>query len=41
MDIGTEIDLDQYDDDINTAPQHLSNTTVPTVSSSNRELLSK
>ncbi len=41
MDIDAEIDLEQYDDDINTVPQHISNTTTAGTISSNRELLSK
>jgi hypothetical protein len=40
MDVSTEIDLEQHDDDINTVPQRFSNTTtIATVSALNRELL--
>jgi hypothetical protein len=41
MDVDPEIDLEQYDDDINTVPQQVSNTTMTSTISSNRELLSK
>jgi hypothetical protein len=41
MDIDAEIDLEQYDNDINVIPQHISNTTTASGISSNRELLSK
>jgi hypothetical protein len=36
-----EVDLDQFDDDVNTVPQHISNTTTASSITSNRELLSK
>ena len=36
-----EIDLEQYDDDINTVPQQVSNTATASSITSNRELLSK
>jgi hypothetical protein len=41
MDIDAEIDLEQSDDDTNTVPQQVSNTTTVSGISSNRELLSK
>jgi hypothetical protein len=36
-----EIDLEQYDDDINTVPQQVSNAATASSITSNRELLSK
>lgn len=41
MDVDTEIDLEQYDDDIHTLSQHSSHTTTASSITSNRELLSK
>lgn len=41
MDVDHVIELDSYDDDMNSVPVHLSTTTTVTNAASNRELLSK